>query len=77
MLYYQNQNRAEVNTPRSNHDSELRPNLTPRSADSRSIEEVSARLKALKERVEGLDDGSDRFISPRPVIHPINFLFPK
>ena len=43
--------------------------MTPRSttSESRRIEEVSARLKALKARVEGLEDGSKRN-SQRPVL---------
>ena len=73
VLYYQNQNRTGASTPISVNDAaEVLPGLmTPRSttSESRRIEEVSARLKALKDRVEGLDDGSRRN-SPRPVHNP-------
>jgi hypothetical protein len=70
VLYYQNQSRTGASTPISVNDAaEVLPGLmTPRSttSESRRIEEVSARLKALKDRVEGLDDSSRRN-SPRPV----------
>jgi hypothetical protein len=69
VLYYQNQNRTGASTPMSVNDgTEVLGLMTPRSttSESRRIEEVSARLKALKDRVEGLDDSSRRN-SPRPV----------
>ena len=71
VLYYQNQKQPGISTPSSSLDAVdvLAGHATPRSttSESRRIEEVSARLKALKDRVEGLDSDSPIRQTPRPV----------